>query len=142
MTIPTKFMDREEFNQLIREEEGDTLIKWQLEAFNFTPPIPGEEVDFADANTGHLHILFLNTLEPRLHRDQAGELLIILPSSGTYEYSDWQEMHQNKDAWFYALAPHNWDAGDWTYLLDDAEFFFAGEDDKLPAYDREDVLTH
>lgn len=142
MTIPTRFIERDEFEALIRQETGDILMRYQLEGFPFLPPRPEEQMITIDPKPDHLHLLFLNVSEPVLFRDKTdGELLIILSKYGTYEYDFYSQIHPlGTLAWYYSMAPHSFMLDEWDYPLEDSEFHFAP--DAVPAYDHERIETH
>lgn len=142
MAIPTRIIEKDTFEDLLRQEEGDMVIRFQVEAYDFIPPRPDETYE-GNADRMHIHVLFLNTAEPVIYKDrQANDVLVIMPKYADQTYTDWSECHPNGDAWVYVLAPHGWDAEDWQDELDIAKFYFKDEDEKLPKYELEDVSTH
>lgn len=141
MTVPTRIIERDTFEALLAQEEGNMIIRFQLEAYEFTPPRPDEPFDDTNHMIEHVHILFLNTAEPVIYRDrQANDVLVIMPKYADHTYADWSDVHPNSTAWCYVVAPHGWDARDWQDELDIPEYYFSEE--PLPKYDKEKVGTH
>lgn len=112
--IPTRFIDKPEYEALL-DMENTYVIIHQLDAMDFLPPkpdVPAQET----INSDHVHILFLNAVEPCIYWDkQQGAPLIILPKYNDLSYEVFQEIHPMKGAWAYRLSPHNWDSLDWDH---------------------------
>ena len=139
MAIPTRFIEAEEWEELLALEEGDVIAIFKLTAIPFQPPLPdGEEphTPLADNKTA-VRVMKLPVVEPRLYRDPHKNVFIIYPSFNTLTYDDAQDMHPIKGAWCYRFAPSNWDGND---PLKHATYLF--EDVALEAYDPADPATH
>lgn len=131
MTVPTRIIEEDEYNKLIEQERGDTIIKFYLEDIAFNPPIPGEE--WTPHTPKRVSVLLLNVIEPFLYKSQdTGETFVILNGYGGEEwfgYEAFQDAHLVKGAWGYRLFPQGWDADDWSDDMDDAYWAFAPDED-------------
>lgn len=122
MTIPTRIIERDEFNELMAQE-GDVLPLFKLTAHQFEPPRPDGPVLHHEEIIG-VNVLLLNVSEPCIFKDQSAGMAFVLmngyDSDGTFTYENFQDCHIVKGAWFYRLAPAYWEEGDWDYDLSDA----------------------
>ena len=139
MAIPTRFIEKEEFEELLAVEEGDTIPLYKLTAIPFQPPRPdntdGESP--LDGGKSAVRVMMLPVIEPRLYRDPNKVMFVVYPSFNTLTYSDAQDMHPIKGAWCYRFTPYGWDGAE---PLADATYLF--EDTVVEAYDLADVTTH
>jgi hypothetical protein len=137
MTIPTRFIEREEFNGLMRLE-GNVFPLFKLVAIPFNPPTPDHPngpVDYG--NYKAIRVLMLNVIEPRLYRDENGIVFVVLPNFDVVTYDIAADAHPIHDAWCYRFSPYNWDDND---HLGQAVYLFS--DDTIPAFNLDDVDTH
>lgn len=130
MTVPTRFVEPDEFHELMRQE-GDVLPLFKLTAVPFEAPTP--EVPSVDAEFVSVNVLLVNVSEPCLYRDRDAKMGFVLmngyDSDTTFTYENFQDCHIVKNAWYYRLAPAYWEEGDpEEFDLDDAIFCFAPND--------------
>lgn len=114
MTKPTRFIDKNEFDRLTRDEWGttDMLEKRQLKPFAFVPPHPADEPQEADPfeHIEPVNILVLDVIEPVLFRhEEWNESFVILPSfkpENEYTFDDFADLHYLKsdDIWGYEYS--------------------------------------
>jgi hypothetical protein len=131
LAIPTRFIDDEEFHELMRQE-GDVLPLFKLSALPFNPPRPGDP--YPDPEEVSVNVLLVNVAEPCLYRDKDMDMAFILMNAydqdETFTYDNFQDCHIIKRAWAYRLSPAYWqelDPHD-EYDLDDAVYCFAPSD--------------
>lgn len=139
--IPTRFIDAAEYNKLLDMEGTDIIVVHALDAIDFAAPqIEGVQRD--SITTDHVHLLFLNAIEPCIYFDQAqGGAFVILPKHDELTYEVLQEIHPNKGAWAYRITPHNWDDLDWDHHdLQYTNWWF--KDIHVSAYAKDDWRTH
>lgn len=139
MVMPTRFIEKEEFKELIAVEEGNTITIHKLTAIQFQPPLPeGDDWPAVDdyPESLSIRIMLLAVSEPRLYRDERGVTFVVLPSFETLTYEAAQDCLPVKGAYCYRLAPYEWDN---RLPLKDAIYVFSTD---VPAFDLEDVLTH
>jgi len=136
MTVPTRFIEEDEFRELMKIE-GEVIPAFKLVAIPFNPPAPGKpEPDYRDYKA--IRVLLMNVAEPRLYRDPHGVIFVVLPSFDDLTFEQAQEAHPIKDGvWCYRFTPYSWDADSDIY---DAAYLFP--ESELPAFDLDDVLTH
>lgn len=134
MVKPTRFIDHEEFRDLMKQEgskhEG-TQIQiplYRLDSVHFQPPLLGEEWKGEVINV--VNILLLNVAEACLYKDPSGAGFIILPghSSDDFNYEYFNDFHPQKNPWYFRLVPAYWRARDWkSYELADARVWYNHE---------------
>lgn len=137
MAIPTRFIDKEEFDELMKLE-GNVLPLFKLAAIPFAPPTPehpGGGMDYE--NYKAVRILMLNVAEPRLYRDENKIVFVVLPSFDVVTYAIASDAHAIHDAWCYRLTPYNWDNDD--HMAQAAYLFSEGT---IPAFNLDNVDTH
>lgn len=132
MTIPTRMLEKDEFDELMKQE-GNVLPLFKLTAIQFNPPTPdGPSEEFKEP-VG-VNVLLLNVNEPCLYRDKDANLGFVLMNGydpdGTFTYQNFQDCHVIKNAWGYRLAPHYWEESVWEYDLDDAIYRFNHENEE------------
>lgn len=139
MAIPTRFIEAEEFEELLAVEEGDTIPLYKLTAIPFHPPLPDdvEPHPEEDDKRTAVRVMMLSVVEPRLYRDANKTIFIVYPSFNTLTYEDAQDMHPIKGAWCYRFTPFGWDGAE---PLADATYLF--EDTAIEAYDLTNPATH
>lgn len=126
MTVPSRLIDREEFNELMKQE-GDVLPLFSLTAIPFDPPRPGGPTADYEAPIA-MNVLLVNVNEPCMFKDKEAGLAFVLmngyDTEGTFTYENFQDCHIVKGAWGYRLAPNYWDEFDTDFDLDDAIYRF------------------
>lgn len=140
MTIPTRFIDKAEYDKLINMEPSYIMIH-QLDAMDFVPPTNGKP-DPDSITSEHVHLLFLNATEPCIYWDkEQGGPFVILPKHDELTYEVLQEIHPVKGSWAYRLSPHNWDERNWeNHDLQYTDYWF--KPSNLEPYDEENGRTH
>jgi hypothetical protein len=125
MVMPTRFIDKAEFDELMKVEGSTVIPAYRLDGVPFQPPFPGEK--WQGEKYKGINILLLNVVEPVLYKDGRGNAYIILNENfdDQWDYEYFAEFHPAKhDAWFYRLCPIYWKAGDIDYNLRDAKVFY------------------
>lgn len=139
--IPTRFIEKEEYERLLSLESGYTMIH-SLDAMDFWPPRPAQELK-ESVSTEHVHLLFLNSVDPCIYWNRAEQSapFVILPKYDELSYETLQEIHPVKGAWAYRITPHLWDATDWeNHFLGHSDYWF--KPTPVGTYNKEDVRTH
>jgi hypothetical protein len=125
VTLPTKFIDNDEFEELMNQEDG-VIPLFLLAAVPFLVGAPEEEWPILP-DLPEVNVLLLNVAEPVLYREAStNKGFVILPGFNImeYTYKDFEEIHPVKAAWGYRLAPNGWEEGDWDYGLTSAIYVF------------------
>lgn len=135
--MPTRFIDREEFTELMHLE-GDSFPLYKLVAIPFGPPTPEGVPDPPEAKTfPTVRILMLNVAEPRLYRDENGIVFVVLPSFDVVTYDIASDAHPVHGEWCYRFSPYNYDG---KSDISDAAFLF--NEAAVPTFELEDFTTH
>lgn len=126
MTIPTRLIERDEFNELMAQE-GNVLPLFSLTAIAFDPPTPdGPKPDYEVPIS--MNVLLLNVDEPCLFKDKEANMAFVLMNAydpeHTFTYENFQDCHIIKGAWAYRLAPSYWEEFDTDFDLDEAIYCF------------------
>lgn len=140
--IPTRRIEKAEFEELIKLSgyEGDTLILWELHAFDYVDD-PVHVIDVI--NYQEVNILRLNVLEPVIYKDDnLGPIVVVPMTEDHVEYDDFSDWHVKKGCDGYYLAMSFWEINDWDYDLDDVYWAFKGKKKDLPPFDLDDWRTH
>lgn len=140
MTVPTRIIEREEFERLAREqaaEEGDVLFVHKVVPINYATDNDGH---LTTTNIPGMLLLFVNTVEPLIYKDVENKRVMILVNA----YEEWtyemiRDLHPHRDADMYCLAPAEWQADDWDYPMDFATYFFRDDDKKYGKVDIENI---
>lgn len=136
MAIPTRFIEKDEFDDLMAQE-GNVLPLFKLTALPFNPPTPdGPAMQHPELN--YVNVLLVNVAEPCLFRDKEANIGFILmngyDTDGTFTYENFEDCHTTKGAWAYRLSPSYWDEGDWEdHDLSDAVYRF--NHGEIPAWE-------
>ena len=123
MAIPTRFIEAEEFEELLELEDGDTIPIYKLTAIPFNPPRPIEdgEEEAEPVPEQSIRVMLLPVVEPRLYKDPHKAVFVVFPSFDNITYEAAQDMHPVKEAWAYRFTPYHWDGTSplvhATYLL-------------------------
>jgi hypothetical protein len=127
MTIPTRLIEKAEFDELQRAE-GDTLILHKLTALPFDPPRPDGQ---AQTKVKHreMNVLLMNVSDPVIYKEKDTKMVFIIMNgyddASTFTYENFQDCHIEKGAWCYRLAPNYWSERDTqNFDLDDAIYVF------------------
>ena len=134
MTVPTRFIEENEFAELMKIE-GDTIPLYKLVAIPFAPPTPDEPDHTEDYPA--IRVLFLNVSEPRLYRDRHKVVFVVLPGFADLDFEQARDAHPVKDnVWCYRLTPYTWDTDSDLVL---AAYLFP--EDTVPPFVLDDVET-
>lgn len=138
MSIPTRFIDKDEFTTLM-DLEGDTIPLFKLAAVPFSPPTPEEPNGPIDYNKNYqtIRIMMLNVLEPRLYRDDNKVVFIVLPGYEALTYEVASDIHPHHEEWCYRFSPYSWDGEE---HMADATYLF--KPDTVPNFELGNVETH
>lgn len=137
MAIPTRFIEREEFEELLALEEGDSIATYKLTALPFHPPHPEGEDGHEEPEEKSIRVMLLPVIEPRLYRDPHKVTFVVFPSFETIDYAAAQDMHPVKDAWCYRFTPYHWDG---SSPLVHATYLF--KEEVVPPFVLGDTDTH
>ena len=142
MGIPTRIIEQAEFDRLVAEDGGDTIVRFYLKPVAWLPPCPDHGYNGDPWEDKALHIIFLNVLDPVIYIDRAGDTpqaCVIMPiAKGVEEYSfaEIAQIHPfgGSKVWAYELGPT------WSRDLEDTYWWF--NHGPIPAYDKDKVETH
>jgi hypothetical protein len=133
MTVPTRFIERDEFYRLL-DQEGKTAAVFKLEAIQFDPPRPdGSRLKPYDEKLQSINILLMNVVEPVIYKDGDGTVFIILNAfddDRVMTYENFEDTHPIKGAWGYRLCPYYVDWADKDYDLDECRYAFNHGEEK------------
>lgn len=124
MTVPTRFIEKSEFEELMRQE-GNVLPLYKLFALPFWPPVADPPMHPQEVIG--INVLLLNVREPCLYRDRENNMGFVILNgydSEALNYANFQDCHVIKGAWCYRLAPAYWEEGDTDYDLTEAFYRF------------------
>ena len=140
--IPTRFIDKAEFDDLMKLE-GGSLPLYKLVAIPFVPPTPeGMEppegiIDYDNYKASTIRVLLLNVTEPRLYKDEQGLVFIVLPSYDIVTHEVASTIFPRTDVWCYRFSPYSWDSKD---DMDLAAYLFP--ENTVPNFELNNVETH
>jgi hypothetical protein len=133
MTVPTRFIEREEFHRLL-DQEGKTAAVFKLEAIQFDPPRPdGSHVEPYRDEIRSINVLLMNVVDPVIYRDGDGTVFFILNAfddDTVMTYENFEDTHPIKGAWGYRLCPHYVTWSDKDYDLDECRYAFNHGEEK------------